>query len=282
MKLGLHLSQDGIGYDEIRKIVLEAEKDGFVSFWLLDHLHASPRADVQFLECWTVISALAVETKRIRLGALVLNINNRNPALLAKMAVTLDQITNGRLEFGIGAGGTNRAERQKALGYEYEFIAYDIAFPRKASLRIEKLDEGLEIMRRMWTQETTTFNGKYYSIKDAICLPKPVQKPYMPIWIGGIGGKMIMRVIAKHADGWNIMRASTVEDYQMSLKKLRRVCKRIGRDPDEIKTSIRISGTIDECEEKLQRLKDIGLDLAILHIPRGREIDYLHHFARFT
>ena len=118
MKVGLFLSQDGVTYQEIRNITLAAEKAGLESFWVLDHLHASPRPDEQqMLEGWTLISALAAETSRIRLGMLVLNINNRNPALTAKMVTTLDQISAGRLELGIGAGGTNRAERQKNLGY---------------------------------------------------------------------------------------------------------------------------------------------------------------------
>lgn len=162
-------------------MALEAEKYGLDSYWVLDHLHASPRPDErQMLECWTLLSALAAETTRIRLGALVLNLNNRNPALTAKMATTLDQISDGRLEFGVGAGGTNRAERQKSLGYEYEFEAYDIPFPTRPSARIEKLDEGLEVMKRMWTQEAATYKGRHYSINDAICLPKPVQRPHRP------------------------------------------------------------------------------------------------------
>lgn len=277
MKLGLQFLQDGVEYEEIRKIALEAERAGLDSFWVLDHLHASPRPnEQQMLECWTLLSALTADTKHIRLGALVLNINNRNPALVAKMAATLDQISGGRLEFGVGAGGTNRAERQKNLGYEYEFDAYGISFPMRSSIRIEKLEEGLEIIKRMWTQDSATFKGKYYSIKNAICLPKPVQRPYPPVWIGGIGGPKIMKVIAKRADGWNIMRASTVEDYRRSLKLLRKACRRIGRNADEIKISIAVKGSIEECKRKLHRFADEGLDLAILRLPRNKEIEYLH------
>lgn len=135
--------QDGMEYREIREIALETERAGLKSFWVLDHLHGSPRPDEQqMLESWTTISALAAETREIRLGMLVQNINNRNPAVVAKMATTLDQISGGRLEFGIGAGGTNRAERQKKLGYEYEFEAYGVPFPMRPSVGIEKLDRG--------------------------------------------------------------------------------------------------------------------------------------------
>jgi alkanesulfonate monooxygenase SsuD/methylene tetrahydromethanopterin reductase-like flavin-dependent oxidoreductase (luciferase family) len=276
LKVGIHLSQDGLGYKEIRDIALKAEQIGLHSFWLLDHLHASPKPDEQqILECWTLLSALACEANSIRLGALVLNINNRNPALLAKMTATLDHISCGRLEFGIGAGGTNRAERQKRFGYEYEFDAYGISFPIKPSVRIMKLDEGLSILKKMWTQDKASYEGRYYLIKNAFCLPKPVQKPYPPIWIGGIGGPKIMKVIAKHADGWNIMRSSTVNEYRRSMRLLRMACSNIGRDPGEIKTSIGVRGSIEECEKKLLQFKYEGLDLAILRFPKGKEMEYL-------
>jgi alkanesulfonate monooxygenase SsuD/methylene tetrahydromethanopterin reductase-like flavin-dependent oxidoreductase (luciferase family) len=278
MKLGLHLSQDGIEYKEIVNIALEAERAGLDSFWVLDHLHASPRPDEQqMLECWTLLSALATTTTRIRLGALVLSINNRNPALVAKMATTLDQISGGRLEFGVGAGGTNRAEQQRNLGYKYEFNAYGVSFPMNPSIRIEKLDEGLEIMKSMWTQEKATFQGKHYSITDAICLPKPTQKPHPPIWIGSIGGSKMMRVIVKHANGWNMMRSSTVEDYVRGLSLLRKACTGIGRNADEIKISIGVSGSIEECQRKLREFAHQGLDLAMLRLPRNKEIEYLRN-----
>jgi alkanesulfonate monooxygenase SsuD/methylene tetrahydromethanopterin reductase-like flavin-dependent oxidoreductase (luciferase family) len=280
LRLGLHLPQDGVSFEHIRSVALEAEDAGLASFWLLDHLHASPRADSQFLECWTVLSALAAETKKIRLGALVLNINNRNPALVAKMATTLDQISNGRLEFGVGAGGVNRAKLGKEQGFEYEFVAYNIPFPRRPSVRIKKLDEGLEIIKRMWTQDRTTFTGRYYSVKDAICLPRPVQKPRIPIWVGGMSGVKMVPVVAKHADVWNMMRVTTIEDYRSGLKKLREACIRIERDPDEIKTSIAFSGPVDTCRSDLEKIEKEGLDLAILRPPRGQEIKYIRELAK--
>lgn len=280
MKVGLLLVPDGVGYSEIRDIVLEAERRGLTSFWFLDHLHASPKPDQQqLLECWTLLSALAAETRRIRLGPLVLNINNRYPGLVAKMASTLDQISGGRLEFGVGAGGTIRATTQKRLGYEYEFDAYGISFPSRAATRIKKLEEGLQIIKRMWVQDTASYTGKYYSISNAICLPKPIQQPYPPIWIGGLGGPKILNVIAKHADGWNIMRASTVEDYQRGVQLLRDACQKIGRNPTAIKLSMTISGSIDELTQSLSALEEAGLDLAILRLPRHQEIAFLQQIT---
>jgi alkanesulfonate monooxygenase SsuD/methylene tetrahydromethanopterin reductase-like flavin-dependent oxidoreductase (luciferase family) len=144
-----------------------------------------------------------------------------------------------------------------------------------AGKRINKLEEGLELMKRMWTQNTSTFKGKYYTIKNAICLPKTVQKPYPPIWVGGGCGNRMLKVVAKHADGWNIMGASTVEDYNKSRKLLRNACKKIGRKADDIKVSIRVTGSIEECEKNLTKFNNIGLDLAMLRPPRGKEIEYL-------
>jgi alkanesulfonate monooxygenase SsuD/methylene tetrahydromethanopterin reductase-like flavin-dependent oxidoreductase (luciferase family) len=278
LKLGLWIRQDGLIYKEIKDLILKAEEVGLDSFWVVDHLHGFPKPDEKpLLECWTLMSALAVETKKIRIGSFVLNINNRNPALLAKIATTFDHISGGRLEFGIGAGGMNIAETQKSLGYEYEFDAYGLSFPLNPAIRIEKLNEGLEIVKRMWSENLATFNGNYYSILNAVCLPKPVQKPYPPIWIGSGLGKKIMRVVAKHADGWNIMGASSADDFNLGLENLRKICTEVGRNPDKIKISVVIKefSTVEELTQKLQIFADQGLDLAILHLPQGKEYEYL-------
>jgi alkanesulfonate monooxygenase SsuD/methylene tetrahydromethanopterin reductase-like flavin-dependent oxidoreductase (luciferase family) len=276
MDLGIQLVHDGLTYEQIRDAAQSAERAGLSSIWLIDHLNGTPTPDTTpLLECWTMLSALAPVTKKIRLGALVLNINNRNPALLAKMAATLDQISGGRLEFGIGAGGMYRAEDQKKLGFEYEFDAYGISFPTSARIRIERLDEGLEIVKTLWTRDRATFAGKHYSIKDAYCLPKPIQKPYPPIWIGGLTGPKVLSVVAKHASGWNLMRLSTIEQYREGLKLLGEACNKLGRKVEEIKTSIAISGSVEECRQKLSEFEHEGLDLAILRAPKGGETEFL-------
>jgi alkanesulfonate monooxygenase SsuD/methylene tetrahydromethanopterin reductase-like flavin-dependent oxidoreductase (luciferase family) len=277
MKLGLHVLQDGLSYNEIRNLALKAEESGYNSFWILDHLHASPKPEKKFLECWTVLAALSSETKKIRLGALVLNINNRNPALLAKMVSTLDEISNGRVEVGIGAGGTNRAERQKVLGYEYEFHAYGIPFPLNPGIRIEKLEEGLIIMKKMWTQNFSSFQGDYYSINNAVCEPLPIQKPHPPIWIGGMKGKKMLKVIAKYADGWNIMRASTITDYKDAQEKLGKICKKIDRDITNIQLSLKPDINLQNYKEIFAEFESEGLDLAIVRAPRGREMEYVQN-----
>ena len=275
MRLGIHVSQDGLGYSDIKNIAKRAEKRGLDSLWVLDHLHASPRPDMEpMLECLTLLSALAVETEKIKLGPLVLNINNHNPAILAKMAATIDQISDGRLIFGIGAGGTNRAGRQKALGYEYEFDAYGISFPMKPITRIKKLAEGLEIIKRMWTENRATYSGEYYTIRNAICLPKPVQKPHPPIWIGSTGKKRMIKIIAKYADGWDMSGTRTIDEFNQKIIELKIACRQVGRNPREIETSMRIAGTIEECNRQIREYKGI-VDLGILRSPKGEEVEYL-------
>lgn len=280
MQIGLHIPQDGMKYTEIKETVLKAEETGlsFISF--MDHLHASPKPDQQdFLECWTLLSALAADTSRVRLTPLVLNINNRNPALLAKMASSLDQISGGRLVLGIGAGGTNRASRQKQNGFEYEFDAYGVDFPMKPSIRIERLGEGLEIIKLMWTTEKASYSGRHYTIREAICMPKPVQKPYPPILIGSTGGALMMKQVAKHADIWDYMRATTVKDLAKGRFILKKACSKTGRDPEDIKMSMRVTGTVDECIEKMNRLENEGLDQAVLVAPKGKETLFLQELA---
>ena len=155
---------------EIRDIVLECEKLGYHSVWLDDHLMYN---DWPILECWTTLSALAALTSKIRLGTMVSCNAHRNPALLAKAAATLDVISGGRLELGIGAGVQ-----------EKEHLAYGFGFPN-LNVRVERLGEALQVIRQLWTQEKATFRGKHYALKDAVCEPKPIQKPYPPITVGG-------------------------------------------------------------------------------------------------
>lgn len=207
-------------WDEIRRQTHESEKLGFHSMWFADHIVLrGPR-----LECWTLLSALAPLTDRIRLGSLVLCNSFRNPALVAKMGATLDVVSNGRLELGIGAGW-----------HRTEYEAYGYEFP-PAKSRIDHLEEGVQIIRRMWTEEHPTFHGKYFAIKDANCEPKPLQEPHPPITIGGGGEKFTLRVVAQFADRCNFMGA--LETCRHKLKVLNKHCLETGRDYDKIEKSL--------------------------------------------
>jgi len=208
------------GFEKIKTVVNAAEKLGYDSVWVGDHL--SRHLGDYRLECWTVLSTFAVITKKIRFGSLTLSNQFRNPAVLAKMVATLDVISNGRLEFGIGTGWHKR-----------EHQAYGLQFP-KAKKRVEMLEETIEIMEKIWTQEKASFNGHYYKIKDAMCTPKPVQQPHPPITIGG-GGTNLLKVVAKYADRWDTH--GSLKHYRKKIQILKDKCEKIGRDFNQIEKS---------------------------------------------
>lgn len=227
----------------IKKMANHAENLDYDSIWLYDHFHTVPRIELaSVFECWTTLSALAMETKKIGLGQIVTCNSYRKPALLAKMASVLDVISGGRLLFGIGAGW-----------YEHEYHGYGFEFP-KPSIRIGMLDEAVQITKKMWTEEKVDFNGKYYNMKNAINYPKPLQKPHPPILIGGGGEKLTLRTVAKYADIYNWWSHGTVEDFKIKLDVLKRHCEEIGRDYGEIEKSYSTDVIIGESEKEVQSL----------------------------
>lgn len=203
---------------EIAKL---AEELGFDSLWVYDHFHNVPRpAHEAVFECWTVIAALSQQTSRIRLGQMVGCNAYRNPALLAKITSTVDVISGGRLDWGIGAGW-----------YEQEFRAYGYAFPPPKD-RIGQLREAVEIVKAMWTQPDVTYHGSYFDVDGAQCDPKPLQQPHPPVWIGGGGEQLTLRVVARHATHSNF--GGKPHEWAHKRDVLRGHCQAVGRDPDEI------------------------------------------------
>ena len=201
-----------------------AEELGYDAAWLDDHFYgvATPPSD-DSLECWTLMAALARETSRLRFGTLVICNNYRHPPLLAKMASTLDHIGGGRLEFGIGAGW-----------YEHEYKAYGYDFP-PIGTRLAQLEEALQIVKLMWTEERASFHGRHYRVERAWCNPKPVQQPHPPIMIGGGGEKVLLRLVARYADRWNF--GGSVDEFGQKLAVLERHCAALGRDVAAIEKS---------------------------------------------
>ena len=177
-----------------KDIVVAAERNGFDAVYAYDHFipHYRYPSAGSFFECFTLLSAISLYTKKLKIGQIVTCNSYRNPALLAKMVATLDIITNGRTELGIGAGWYQ--EEYKAYGYTY---FSDI-------IRILQLEESIQIIKKLWTQEIANFRGKYYSVNRAICFPKPVQKPHPTIMVGGAGEKYLLKVVAKYADRYNL------------------------------------------------------------------------------
>jgi F420-dependent oxidoreductase-like protein len=228
--------------DSLKDLILMAENAGFDSFWVMDHFHQIKFVggpDEPMLESWTTISALAGITTKIKLGTLVTGIIYRHPAILAKISATLDVLSKGRLFMGIGAAWNQE-----------ESFAYGVPFPSTKE-RLLRLEEVIQIIRKMWTKSKATFNGKYYQIKDAYCNPKPLQKPHPPIMVGGGGERNTLRIVAKYADACNLF--GSLETIKRKLCILNEHCKNVGRDYDSIlKTKLGVV-LIDNDRESLNK-----------------------------
>ena len=208
----------------MKALITSAENLGFDSLWVCDHLTLGSGGDN--LEAWTVLSIASQLCESLRLGTLVLSASHRPPALLAKMASTLDVLSNGRLDLGLGPGW--RRSEQISYGLPWEPIAKD---------RVTRLEETVQILRGMWTEEVFSFSGRYYRIQRAVCEPKPVQKPYPRILIAGRGEKLTLKVVAKYANIWNIDEV-TPNEYAGKLKVLRSHCNSVGTDFAKIEKSL--------------------------------------------
>ena len=204
-----------------REITLAAEAAGYDSIWVYDHFHNVPKPSHEAVfECWTTMAAISQRTSRIRLGQMVGCNGYRNPALLAKITSTVDVISGGRLDWGIGAGW-----------YDHEFRGYGYEFP-SPKVRIGMLREAVEIVKAMWTEPDVSYSGKHYELKGAQCDPKPLQQPHPPILIGGGGEQLTLRVVARHADASNF--GGKPHEFAHKTEVLKGHCAAVGRDYDEI------------------------------------------------
>src|SRR5438477_2299858 len=228
-KMNLAMVKDPIeAYEAMTNVAKAAEELGYDSIWLFDHFHTVPypSQEVTF-ECWTSLAALARDTKRVRVGQIVTCNSYRNPALLAKMASTLDVLSHGRLNFGIGAGW-----------YEHEYRAYGYPFPDGPE-RLRQLREALQVIHAMWEQEEATFEGQYYQVRGAMNQPKGVQKPHIPILIGGGGEKVTLKLVAQYGDACNV--SGDLATLKHKFDVIKQHCEAVGRDYESIH---RTSGTI--------------------------------------
>jgi len=252
---GANIPQSGSDYNTMRRVVLECEKHGFDFIWISDHLQDISSSKPYF-ESWTTLSALAAETSRVKLTTVLMNNLFRHPSLLAKMSATLDVISNGRLNLGIGAGW-----------YSEECASYGISFPKPLE-RIQQLEEAIEIIKEMWTRDDVTFAGKYYSLKKAVLEPKPIQKPHPPIWTGIMHGRRrMLRTIAKYADAWTIssLYLPTPEEHRQMKATLDDCCRAVGRDPNQIQQALGVGCVVSEDEEgvrmKAEKFRPTFLDV---------------------
>lgn len=223
--------------------MLQRLQPHFDSVWVDDHLlpgFPGLSNDTPYLECLTTIAYLAAQHPTLKFGTSVVCQSYRNPALLAKMAANLQLLTGGRFLFGLGAGWM-----------EEEYRAYNFDFPR-ASVRVEQLEETIQIVKRMWTEAAASFTGTYYRIENAYCAPRP--HPIPPLLIGGGGERKTLRVVAQYADWWNFP-GGTVDNYAHKLDVLREHCQAVGRDYDEIVKTWSAEGiAIAETEAEARRI----------------------------
>ncbi|MBI2185328.1 MAG: LLM class flavin-dependent oxidoreductase [Thaumarchaeota archaeon] len=294
VKFGVKITQNNYSFDDISNVCLEAERVGFESFWVADHMFSwgrKPTEDVS-LECWTILSSLATKTKRIRLGTLVVCNLFRPPPVLAKISSSFDVISGGRLEFGIGTCGPSTPP---------ELSGYGFSLPKRAE-RLQRLRESIEILKTLWTQQRSSFQGQYYRLTDAICSPKPLQKPHPPIWIGG-EREDVLDITAKYANGWNCRRFP-LEQYRKTVETLDSYCVKYGRKPSDVQKSWQgpvligkdeadlkekmgkyginpgaLVGTPDKITEQIQRYIDAGASYLMFFFQDDRALKSLGLFA---
>jgi F420-dependent oxidoreductase-like protein len=274
-----------------------AESGPYESIWVYDHFHTTPTpTDEATHEAWTLMAAFGAATSRVRLGQMCTCMGYRNPAYLAKVAATVDIVSGGRVEMGIGAGW-----------YEHEWRAYGYGFPR-AGERLEQLDEGVQIMRQLWTEGVATLNGKQYQVDGAICRPLPLQEGGIPLWIAGGGERKTLRIAAQYASYTNF--DGSPEGFVRKSELLAEHCREVGTDFDAIVRSANYNviigetekdvrdkvawyrshlepllpadvlesrfeglangplvGTVEQVAEKLAELRKLGMSYAILYFP---------------
>nr|BBH86747.1 LLM class F420-dependent oxidoreductase [Thermosporothrix sp. COM3] len=243
MKVGLFLPQESHAreaieaYETMTRVAQEAEALGFSSVWLFDHMNSIYQPDKLLFECWMSVAALARDTRRVRIGQVVTCNGFRNPALLAKMASTVDVLSHGRLEVGIGAGW-----------HEQECHAYGFPFPDTPT-RLRQLREAVTILKALWTQEHVHFEGRYYRVQGAINQPKGAQHPHIPLLIGGKGEQITLRLVARYANACNFTHLS-LEEIQHKFSLLEQYCEEYGRDPGEIRHTIFVNGVLAATDEQ--------------------------------
>jgi F420-dependent oxidoreductase-like protein len=275
-------------YEAMTAVGRDAEKAGFDSIWVYDHFHTVPTPEMETtFECWSITAGLARDTSTIKIGQMVTCNGYRNPALLAKIASTIDVMSAGRLLCGLGAGW-----------YEHEWRAYGYGFPDVPE-RMRAFREAVEIVVKMWTEEKPVYNGKFYTINGPINEPKGIQKPHIPLWLGGGGEKVTLKLVAKYGQACNVG-GGNPDTVRQKLAVLKEHCDVLGRDYASIAKSTNLNvyminpgddpeqatakargkasleefrkatfvGTPEQVRERVGQLVDAGADYIITYLPR--------------
>jgi F420-dependent oxidoreductase-like protein len=267
MRLGIDVAQHQLTWDELLIRVRFAEDAGFDGAWVFDHfspLYGDPGGPC--LEGWTLLAGLAAHTSTIRLGSLVTGVTYRHPSVLATEAVTVDHISGGRLEFGIGAAW-----------FEAEHNALGIPFPARAE-RARRVEEAIKVTRMLMTEDKASFDGRYYRLDNASYNPRPVQQPHPPIWIGARGERLMLPIVGRQADVWHTF--GRVADLRRKSRIVDDAAAAAGRDPSSIvrATSLSISEPWDEVRSTAEGLRDVGIEYLVVSWPsegRGRVEEFL-------
>jgi len=267
MKVGIDVSQHQMEWPELRKRVVWADEAGFESAWVFDHFTAlyGDRTG-PCMEAYTLLAALGAITSQIRLGALVTGVTYRHPSLLAAEVVTVDQISGGRVNVGLGAAWHD--EEHRRLGFD---------FPATGE-RIERLDETVQILKGLLTSDDVDFSGRHYRLERAFYRPRPVQRPHPPIWIGATGEKVMLPLAARHADVWHAF--GSTRDLVRKSAILDRAAEAAGRDPAEIgrSTNLSISEPWDQVRRQGEELRDAG----ITHLVASWPAEGMERVAEFA
>ena len=271
LRFGIKTAQQFTTYENILRVWTEADSIPSIEHaWAFDHfIPLGPDPTGPQLEGWTLLGALAARTQRLRLGLMVTGNIYRHPAVLANMATTVDIISQGRLDFGIGAGWN-----------ELECSMYGIEFYTTGE-RIRRLGEACEVIKLLWTQTVANFDGKYYHLKDARCEPKPVQKPYPPFVIGGSGEQLTLRIVAQYASVWNFV-GGDIETFRHKNEVLDGHCAAIGRDSRTIERSIQWPinyNNMDEVRDSIRPYIEAGASHIILNLRAPYPESIVHTLA---
>jgi F420-dependent oxidoreductase-like protein len=309
LKYGLYLPQGFVheltgftnpveAYETLTRLAQTADQSGYDSVWLSDHLMTAPPSQDMIFECWTLAAALARDTERVRIGQLVTSNSYRNPALQAKMASSLDVLSNGRLTLGIGAGW-----------YEPDYQAYGYEFPAGPE-RLRQLEEAVRIILAMWTQEEATFEGNYYQIRGAMNQPKGVQQPHIPLMIGGGGEQVTLKLVAQYGDVCNLISDPATLEHKFAV--LEQHCRTVGRDYKSIhRTALTLCvigdtdeqarariptwagavfpgdigaygliGSVETIRQRISTYEAAGVQELVIALPDATHLDTVRQFAR--
>jgi F420-dependent oxidoreductase-like protein len=257
MRFGLDVSQHQLTWDELLARVMLAEEADLDGVWVFDHfkaLYADPKGPS--LEAWTLLAGLARETSRVRLGTLVTGMTHRQPSVLAAEVVTVDHLSGGRVECAIGAAWNEPEHRE--LG---------IPFPSTAE-RMDRLEEGIQVLRLLFTEDDVTFEGTHYHLERATYRPRPVQQPHPPIWVGGEGRRRTLPIVGRYADAWHGWAADAAELAAIT-EIIDREAEQAGRDPAAIlrASSLSISEPWDEVRATYEWMLSGGIGYLVISWP---------------